>query len=122
MTRANILLTALLVACALGLVTSQHRARKLFVDVERAQAQAAQLEVRWNQLQVEQTALAKASLIDTKARRELAMESISPERTLHLVMDPVERIVRLGTPLPELPAARGKPAPAQRGKQSGARR
>jgi len=120
MTRANIFLTALLVVCALGLVTSQHRARKLFIDVERAQAQAAQLEVRWNRLQVEQTALAKASLIDAKARRELAMQSISPDRTLHLVVDPVDRIVRLGTPLPELPASGARQSGA-RGKSAGAR-
>ncbi|KAA0217142.1 MAG: cell division protein FtsL [Lautropia sp.] len=110
MTRANILLSALLVACALGLVTSQYRARKLFVDTERAQAQAARLEVGWNQLQVEQTALAKASLIDTKARRELAMQPVSAERTLHLVVDPVDRTVRLGTPLPEVAAAAVEPA------------
>lgn len=120
MTRANIMLAALLVACALGLVTSQHRARKLFMDVERAQAQAARLEVRWDQLQVEQTALAKASLIDAKARRELAMQSVSPDRTLHLVVDPVDRIVRLNTPLPDLPAAGGKPARG-RGQAAGAR-
>ena len=110
MTRANILMASLLVACALGLVTSQHRARKLFVDVERAQAQAAQLEIGWNQLQVEQTALAKASLIDAKARRELSMQSVSPDRTLHLVVDPVDRAVRLGTPLPDVAAAAGKAA------------
>lgn len=105
MTRANILLAALLVVCALGLVTSQHRARKLFIDVERAQAQTAQLEVGWNQLQVEQTALAKAALIDAKARSELTMQPISPDRTLHLVVDPADRIVRLGAPLPALAAA-----------------
>ena len=119
MTRANILMSALLVACALGLVTSQYRARKLFVDVERAQAQAAQLEVGWNQLQVEKTALAKASLIDTKARRELTMQSVSADRTLHLVVDPVDRVVRLGSPLPGLAAADGKPA--ARGKAAGGR-
>ncbi len=119
MTRANILMASLLVACALGLVTSQHRARKLFVDVERSQAQAAQLEVGWNQLQVEQTALAKASLIDAKARRELSMQSVSPERTLHLVVDPVDRAVRLGTPLPDVAAASRKAA--TRNKAHGAR-
>lgn len=119
MTRANILMSALLVACALGLVTSQYRARKLFVDVERAQAQAAQLEVGWNQLQVEQTALAKASLIDTKARRELTMQSVSADRTLHLVVDPVDRVVRLGSPLPSVATAGGKPV--ARSKAAGGR-
>src|SRR6185503_4367157 len=33
--KLNLLLLAVLVACALGLVTSQHRARKLFSELER---------------------------------------------------------------------------------------
>lgn len=100
MVRLNIVLAFLLVLCALALVSAQDRARKLFGDVERAHAQAARLEVQWDQLQIEQTVLAKASRIDTKARRELSMESISPQRTLHLVFDPVERVVRLGATTP----------------------
>ncbi len=100
MVRLNLVLALLLVICALGLVSSQDRARKLFGDVEQAHAQAAHLEVQWDQLQIEQTVLAKASRIDTKARGELAMESISPQRTLHLIVDPVERVVRLGSTAP----------------------
>ncbi|MBN9429630.1 MAG: cell division protein FtsL [Burkholderiales bacterium] len=116
MVRVNIVLAVLLVLCSLALVTSQHNARKLFIDVERAQTQSAQHEVRWNQLQVEQTALANASLIDAKARRELAMQSISADRTLHLVIDPVERIVRLSSPLPELNKKAAGAVPQQRTK------
>src|SRR5690606_27478331 len=121
MVRANLVLSMVLVVCALGLVGSQDRARKLFGDLERAHAHAARLEVQWDQLQIEQTALAKASRIDTKARGELSMESISPQRTLHLIVDPVERVVRLGSTAPETdapqrgstpasPAARKRPA------------
>jgi cell division protein FtsL len=92
MNRLGVVLAAVLVVCALGLVTSQHRARKLFVDLERAQAQARQLEVQWNQLQLEQHGLAKASLIDAKARSGLAMRPAAPERTLHLTIEtPVEQ-------------------------------
>ncbi len=40
MARLNVVLLALLVVCALSLVTSRHQARKLFVDLEREQAQA----------------------------------------------------------------------------------
>ncbi len=108
LTRVNVLLTALLVVCALGLVTSQHRARKVFVDVERAQAHAAAHEVRWNQLQVEQTELAKSARIDARARRELAMQSVAAERTLHLSIDPVTRQVSLSQPWREA-AERARP-------------
>ncbi len=110
MVRVNLVLSMMLVVCALGLVSSQDRARKLFGDLERARTQAARLEVQWDHLQIEQTALAKASRIDTKARGELSMESISPQRTLHLIVDPVERIVRLGSTAPETDDLQRKPA------------
>lgn len=84
MTKLNIGLSALLVVCGLGLVTSQHRARNLFVDLERANNRTREFEVRWEQLQVEQTGLASASLIDAKARRGLGMQSVLPQRTIHL--------------------------------------
>ncbi|MBN9126777.1 MAG: cell division protein FtsL, partial [Nitrosospira sp.] len=50
MTRVNILLTLILVACALCVVTSQHEARKLFVEFEKEQDLARQLAVEWDQL------------------------------------------------------------------------
>jgi cell division protein FtsL len=51
--KLNLLLLAVLVACAIGLVTSQHRARKLFSDLEREQARARALDVEYGQLQLE---------------------------------------------------------------------
>lgn len=87
MIRVNLLLAGLLIVCALGLVTSQQRARRLFVDLERAQAKAAQLEVQWDQLQLDQTGLAKASLIDARARKGLAMQPLTTDKTLHLTVD-----------------------------------
>ena len=88
MTRVNILLAAILVLCAIGLVTSQHRARKLFIELERAQTRARQLDVQWDQLQLDLTGLATASRIDSKARKLLSMQPIAPQRTLYLTMDP----------------------------------
>ena len=41
MAKLNLLLLAVLVACALGLVTSQHKARKLFSELEREQTARA---------------------------------------------------------------------------------
>lgn len=84
MGRFNVLVLVLLVLCALGLVASQDRQRKLFMSLERAQQQARQLEVQTAQLELEQSSLAKSSLVDTKARRNLAMRPVSNERTLHL--------------------------------------
>ncbi|MCM5570790.1 cell division protein FtsL [Burkholderiaceae bacterium FT117] len=118
--RFNLMLTALLVICALGLVTSQHRARKLFIDLERAQANAGAHEVRWNQLQVEQTELATSALIDARARRELGMQAVPADRTLHLSLDPVTRTVSLSQPWIEK-AAGGKPGGVRAAAAGGAR-
>ena len=43
MARLNLVLLAVLVVCALSLVTSRHQARKLFVELEREQARARAL-------------------------------------------------------------------------------
>ena len=92
MSRFSILRAGLRLGRALGLVTSQPRARRLFIDLERAQTQARQLEVQWNQLQVEQDGLAKPSMIDAKARRGLSMQTVPANRTLYLTVDqPVEQ-------------------------------
>ena len=82
MTKVNAVLIAVLMTCALLLVTSQHRARKGFIELERAQAMARKHEVEWQQLQLEQTQLAKHSRIDAVARKELRMQPVTPERTL----------------------------------------
>lgn len=87
MTRITVLLAGLLVVCSLALITSQHRARKLFTDLDRANNQTQQLEVRWEQLLVDQTALGSATLIDAKARRSLSMQHATQQRTLHLTVE-----------------------------------
>ena len=109
MARLNILLSAILVLCGLALVTSQHRARLLFIDLESAKARSLQLETRWNELQVEQRQYSRNSLIDGKARSELAMSAVAPQRTLLLTMQGDQP--RLAQMLAPGPAA-NKPAPA----------
>jgi cell division protein FtsL len=51
MLRINLLLLAALIGCALALVTSQHQARKLYVELQKEQDLAKALEVEWDQLQ-----------------------------------------------------------------------
>lgn len=82
--RINVGLAAALMIASLLLVTSQHRARRLAIDLERAQGQMRELEVRHSQLQLEISELAKASLVDHRVRTELHMIPLSPERTLYL--------------------------------------
>ena len=53
MAKLNLLLLAVLVACALGLVTSQHKTRKLYSQLEREQERARELDIEHGQLQLE---------------------------------------------------------------------
>lgn len=74
---------ALLVLCSMLLVNSQHQARRLFIELERAQLRHKQLETEWDQLQYEQSTLAKHSRIDGIART-LGMDAPGPARTQYL--------------------------------------
>jgi cell division protein FtsL len=84
MNRATLTLLVLLLICALSLVASQQRARKLFVSLERAQIQERKLNQEWLRLEYEQRNLSKSARIRDVARNQLNMTPISPERTLYL--------------------------------------
>ena len=73
-TRLNLLLLCLAIACALGVVTSQHKARKLFVELQKEQELARQMEVEWGQLQLEQSTWAMPARVEKIASRQLQMQ------------------------------------------------
>jgi cell division protein FtsL len=73
MTRLNLVLLVILIACALGLVSAQHKARKLFSELARAQSIEKQLEVEWGQLQLEQSTWATHARIEKLATQALGM-------------------------------------------------
>jgi cell division protein FtsL len=87
MNRLNALLLSALVLCSLGLVTSQHRSRVLFGELERAKAQAGHLEARYDELENEQTRLANAQRIHQRAAGQLALRARPARRTMHLMLD-----------------------------------
>ncbi len=73
MIRLDLVLVAIVVACALGTVTSQHQARKLFNDLEQEQRLAKQLDVEWGQLQLEQSTWAMHPRVEKIAAQYLGM-------------------------------------------------
>jgi cell division protein FtsL len=83
-TKVNLLLVAVLVACALSLVNAQYRARHLFSDLEVMQQQARQLDIDWAQLQLDQSTLGKNARIEQIARTDLNMTPLTPARTQYL--------------------------------------
>jgi cell division protein FtsL len=82
--KVNLVLTALLVACALSLVNAQYQARHLFIELETLQQQARQLDIDYAQLQLDQSTLGKNARIEQIARTELNMTPLTPARTQYL--------------------------------------
>ncbi|MFK3738059.1 cell division protein FtsL [Massilia sp. TN1-12] len=82
--KINIVLTVLLVGCALSVVNARYTARHLFIDLERLQQQQRQLEIDWAQLQLDQSTLGKNERIEQIARSQLNMAPLSPARTQYL--------------------------------------
>ena len=82
MVRFNILLLLAAVICALSVVTSQHKARKLFQALEGEQERAKQLEVEYGQLQLELSTWATSPRIEKIAREKLRMYTPEPGRMI----------------------------------------
>ena len=74
MTKVQLLLLAVAIACALGVVTSQHKARKLFVELQKEKDRAQQMEVEWGQLQLEQSTWAMPARVEKIATVKLQMQ------------------------------------------------
>ncbi|HMW16257.1 MAG TPA: cell division protein FtsL [Accumulibacter sp.] len=73
MVRLNVFLLLAVLLCSLGLVTSQHKARKLFQALEAEQERARQLEVEFGQLQLELSTWGTSPRIEKIARDRLRM-------------------------------------------------
>ncbi|MBC8021813.1 MAG: cell division protein FtsL [Burkholderiales bacterium] len=87
MARLNLVLLAAVIACALAVVTSQHRARKLFSEVESAQAAAKKLNDEWTQLQLEQGTWATNRRVESVASRRLGMRAPDPSNTVVITLE-----------------------------------
>ena len=73
MTRLNLILFAVLIISALSLVTSQHKSRKLYFELQQQQEAAKFFETEWTQLQLEQSTWAMHSRLEQVATDLLHM-------------------------------------------------
>ena len=80
MAKLNLLLLLVLVVCALGLVTSQHKARKLFSDLEREQARARELDIEYGRLQLEASTWGLHARVEKVAAGTLGMRTPDARR------------------------------------------
>ncbi len=88
MARLNVLLLIAVIACALGVVTSQHKARKLFVELQKEKDRAQQMDVEWGQLQLEQGTLVMPARVEKLAASQLQMRTPQPEQIRYIRLGP----------------------------------
>jgi cell division protein FtsL len=85
--KLNLLLLGLTILCALSVVTSQHKARKYFVELQSEKDKAQQMEVEWGQLQLEQSTLALPGRVEKIASRQLQMQMPQGKQIQFVRMD-----------------------------------
>ena len=84
MGRLSLFLALALMLSALSLVTARFQSRQLYVQSDRLDDVARQLDTDWRRLQLERAELARHARIDNVARNELNMVSGSPGRTIYI--------------------------------------
>ena len=87
MTRLNMILLMVLIGCALSVVTSQHKARKLFMELQCEQDRERKTDQEWRELQIESQTLGTGKRIEQKAQRDLGMVVPDAKKTVILVLD-----------------------------------
>lgn len=87
MMRLNFMLFAVLLITALGVVSAQHQARKLYFELQQQQDAAKQFDVEWGQLQLEQSTWAMHARIESIASKHLNME-VPDSKRIQVVTNP----------------------------------
>jgi cell division protein FtsL len=82
MVRLNLLLLLVAMFCSLGVVTSQHKARQLFQELDVQHERTRQLEVEFGQLQLELSTWGTAPRIEKIAVEKLGMRTPDSETLL----------------------------------------
>lgn len=91
-TLLNGLLLMVVVSSALSVVTSQHKARKLYVGLQKEKDDAQKIEVEWGQLQLEQSTLATLARIEKIATQRLQMQLPKNEQVQYIRLDTNDRL------------------------------
>jgi len=88
--KLNLLLLLVLLCCALGLVTSQQKARKLFTQLELEQSRARDLDVEHGQLQLEASTWGLHTRVARIASTTLGLRAPDPRRVRVVDARPAE--------------------------------
>ncbi len=84
MLRLNLVLLAAVVMSAMYLVQVQYQSRRLFVEVEKAQAFSRKLEIERERLEVDKRSSATPLRIEKIAKEQLQMRTATPAVTQYV--------------------------------------
>jgi cell division protein FtsL len=79
------LLWVFALASAAGTIYAQHRARELFIELERLNARRDNLEIEWGQLQLEASSWSTHAFVESVASTKLRMAPPQP-RSIEVVV------------------------------------
>ena len=88
MTRLNVLLLIVLLASCIALGRSAYDSMRLFTAIDRASAEARQLELDYQRLQVERQAQGTPMRVERTARDKLQMRNATPAVTQYVTDAP----------------------------------
>lgn len=74
------LMWLLVLASAAGAIFVKHRARELFVELEKVNRERDNLEIEWGQLQLEQSAWSTHAFVENVAASNLGMRTPPPKQ------------------------------------------
>ena len=76
------ILLALVVLSALGVVYNKHQGRSLFVELQALREARDSMDVEWGQLQLEQSTLTTQGQVERAARERLGMVYLTTDKTV----------------------------------------
>ncbi len=84
--RLNMVLLLALLLSSFWLIDSSHQSRRFFIALDKARAEASELQIEFERLQVDKRAQATPLRVERLARDKLKMFDNSPARTHYVAL------------------------------------
>lgn len=91
MTRLNLILFFALIFTSLGVISAQHKARKLYFELEQLQDVYTKYETEYGQLQLEQSTWAMHSRLEEVAAKKLKMQVPDAKRIQVITLEDIAK-------------------------------
>ncbi len=90
MMRLNLLLAVVLLGSCVWLIRTSHESRRLFVELEKSQKDAHELQIDFERLEVDKRGQATSGRVERLAREKLRMFGNSPTTTQYVSTAPAD--------------------------------